>query len=437
MPSHPRTLPISIDFSRDGAQDKAQSLTALFTQAQESTDSTSRQIAALSNDLPSSDGGRDSPAAAEESHSNSIAPVMTGANTYCLPSSQMHPPTGLFFKQGVQAVCCTFHAQAQAQPTRSEAFARWTLVSVTPVSPHSAVCHLTSTDTTRGTPYTRGRGRTKWHKTWHTTLRSDGMETDYAPTSTWEQWEAGECDLLVGVRRSEAAAGSSLHTQPIGSDVWLSKPKMTLSVPSLVHQDTALSANHPDDLAHAGVLLVLGGAAGLPNAAQVLHHADVTTCFGTGAERVQPLQSPVHLVYACERDDILMTSELSRWCAEVEPSRARLRRLVLAISAPRQGSDGAAAFPQTEAEEAPSLGQLGSLDNVSILHGASPMTAELLQAEMAPLRALGRCRVVVSGPAAFNVAVAEMLEAQCQVDPDAITIVGALATRRSDPEEVN
>jgi hypothetical protein len=31
--------------------------------------------------------------------------------------------------------------------------------------------------------------------------------------------------------------------------------------------------------------------------------------------------------------------------------------------------------------------------------------------------------VVVSGPAAFNVAVAEMLEAQCGVDANAITIV--------------
>ena len=49
--------------------------------------------------------------------------------------------------------------------------------------------------------------------------------------------------------------------------------------------------------------------------------------------------------------------------------------------------------------------------------------SELLEAEMAPLRALGRCRVVVSGPASFNAAVAEMLETQCRLAPDAITIL--------------
>ena len=45
--------------------------------------------------------------------------------------------------------------------------------------------------------------------------------------------------------------------------------------------------------------------------------------------------------------------------------------------------------------------------------------------EVGALLALGRCRVVVSGPAPFNVAVAEMLEAQCEVDPTAITILAA------------
>ena len=86
---------------------------------------------------------------------------------------------------------------------------------------------------TRGTPYKRGRGRTIWHKTWHTTLRGDTehVASDYTPISTWMAWERGLCDLLVRIRPSDAAA-TWLHQQPLGSEVWLSKPRKTLSVPS-------------------------------------------------------------------------------------------------------------------------------------------------------------------------------------------------------------
>ena len=132
------------------------------------------------------------------------------------------PPTGLFMKQGIQAVCCAFHAN-QAQAKSSEEFARWTLDKITPVSQHSALYHFTSADSTRGTPYTRGRGRTIWHKTWHTTLQIEtaeggSVERDYTPISTWMQWDGGECDLLMNFHPSEAAA-VCLHKQPIGSDV--------------------------------------------------------------------------------------------------------------------------------------------------------------------------------------------------------------------------
>ena len=88
-------------------------------------------------------------------------------------------------------------------PNRIDGYALWTLASVTPASAHSAVYRLTSTDRKRGTPYTRGRGRTMWHKTWHTTLlaavgeNAEGplgyVERDYTPVSTWREWEAGHC----------------------------------------------------------------------------------------------------------------------------------------------------------------------------------------------------------------------------------------------------
>ena len=399
----------SIDFSCEDAQNKAQAMTEFFKQAQqESTES---------------------------------EPAVANAQAYCLPSGQrpaagkwqpaslqMRPPTGLFMKQGPQAVCCTYHAQARARPKGEEEFARWTLASITPVSPHSAVYHFTSADSTRGTPYKRGRGRTIWHKTWHTTVRIDGIERDYSPLSSWEQWDSGECDLLVGIRPWEEAGASFLHNQPLGSEVWLTKPKSTLSVPSLVHAD---QLKVRDPLAHAGVLLVLEGTGGLPAVAQILQHVDATTCFGKGAERMPPLQSPVHLIYVCERDDVLMTSELGRWCATQDPACARLRRLVLAIATPRE-HDGAVAFPQMTVDHAKEgLAELEKLDNVRILQGSSPLDGELLQAEMVPLRALGRCRVVLTGSTSFNIAVAGMLEAQCEVEPDAITMVEAPDSRPS------
>jgi NAD(P)H-flavin reductase len=413
------TRTFSIDLSVDDAVAKAQEMTALFKQQAQQQ----KSAAVLTNGPPCSDLPRDGSSEEKRSSSDERTPCAGDAAQYCLPSGQLRA-TGLFTKQGPQSVCCTFHAQAQAKPDREE-FARWTLSSVSPVSRHSAVYHFTSTDGTRGTPYKRGRGRTIWHKTWHTTLRTtDGVERDYTPISTWEQWASGECDLLVGVRPLEAAA-SWLHAQPLGGDVWLSKPKTTLVVPSLVHPNQ-FTANHPEALAHDSILLVLGGAGAIPHVAQVLQHTDATTCFGKSGERVPPLQAPVHLIYTCERDDLLMASELARWCAAEDGTRARLRRLVLAVSAPQE-QEGAAAFPQKAAEDGIAVEQLKPLENVRVVQdearGEAPLTSELLRAEMAPLHALGRCRVVVSGPAAFNVAVAEMLEAQCGVDANAITIV--------------
>jgi len=403
-------MQFSIDLSGDDAEAKAEAMTVFFKQAQQ------EQIPTMEEKRT---GG-----------TTQTTCVPSSART-CLPlAGHMRPATGLFMKQGVQAVCCAFHARAEAQPKRTEEFARWTLTNVTPLSRHSAVFRLTSTDGTRGTPYTRGRGRTIWHKTWHTTLRTtDGLEHDLTPTSTWEQWDAGECDLLV---RPSEVGGFSLHNQPLGSEVWLSKPKTTLSVPSLVHPNQ-LKAK-PEALAYSGLLLVLGGAAGFPTAAQILQHAHASTCFGSGAERVPPVQSPVHLVFACERDDVLMTSELRRWCAAEDG--ARLKRLVLAISEPRDApeEDPPPPFVPKEAEDSAGLRPAGleplaALDQVSLVQGdvqgELPLSGELLQAELAPLLALGRCRVVVSGPVSFNMAVAEMLEAQCGVGPDAITIVHA------------
>ena len=69
------------------------------------------------------------------------------------------------------------------------------------------------------------------------------------------------------------------------------------------------------------------------------------------------------------------------------------------------------------------LGELHTLPKTSVVE--SRLTAELLSAELTPLRALGGvCRVVVSGPASFNGAVKKKLAA-CGVEAQAVTILEA------------
>jgi hypothetical protein len=402
-------------------------------------------------------------------------------------------------------------AAGAAQQRKIEGYAQWTLTAKTPVSAHSATFHFTCTDPKRGTPYLRGRGRTMWHKTWHTTMlaevgaNTEGplgyIERDYTPVSTWMAWEKGECAILIKVYRdgaatswytvggpsydrfgpsaklsSQADGGRSprrLHRQPLGGRVWLSQPQKTMHVPTLT-LDVGPSVPSAA-LRHGGVLLVLGGT-GIVSAAQVLQHADPTTCFGTSAHRQPPLTAPISLVYSCRRDDALMIGELAEWSAAAtrraeakkrapsgpgdvaflieaailkKAGTAGLNRCMLAVSSPPQtGELEAAAHHGLESFQtayAPAalrrqleaatpfaadatppadLAALAALPNVSLVEHR--VTRELLQAELAHLQggASPPCRVVVSGPAGFNGAVKAML-GQCGVDKDMITVLSA------------
>ena len=90
---------------------------------------------------------------------------------------------------------CEVEAAKGEQPRQIEGYAQWRLEHITPVSKHSAVYHFKTSDRKRGTPYVRGRGRTMWHRTWHTTLLAEvgangegplpWVERDYTPISTW------------------------------------------------------------------------------------------------------------------------------------------------------------------------------------------------------------------------------------------------------------
>ena len=320
-------------------------------------------------------------------------------------------------------------------PRKIEGYAPWTLTEVTPVSVHSANYRFTCSDRARGTPYLRGRGRTMWHKTWHTTMlaevgaNSEGplsfIERDYTPVSTWIDWEKGQCDILIKVY-NDGAATSWLHKQAIGAKVWLSQPHKTMHVPSLaLDNGTSVSTTK---LRSNGVLLVLGGT-GIVAAAQVLQHADPTTCFGTSASRTPPLMVPISLVYACRQDDVLMAPEMAKWCAALAPS-ARLHRCVLAVSSPAQAATDelqvAAPFASYEPPaDAPSAeAALAALPNYKRVDHR--VTSELLQAELTELQSQrgGPIRVVVSGPAGFNGAVKEMLS-QFGYDTEMVTILSA------------
>ena len=303
-------------------------------------------------------------------------------------------------------------------PRRVEGYARWRLDGVEPVSRHSALYRFTSQDRLRGTPHLHGGGRVLRHRTWHTTLlatvgrNAEGplpwVERDYTPISSWIEWDKGQCALLVKIYPTGAAT-SWLHKQRIGSFVWLSEPMTTLSVPALVPDTSPLG---PDATKHSSVLLVLAGT-GIVVAANVLHHADPTTCFGTGKGRKPPLTSPISMIYACRHDDVLMASDIAKWC-RAGSGQARLQRCVVAVSAPPTP------FPQWGRTSA--LHELATLANVDVVDGR--LTQQVLQSELVPLQSLGRCRVVVSGPAAFNKAVKEML-AVCGVTADAVTLLEA------------
>ena len=111
------------------------------------------------------------------------------------------------------------------------------------------------------------------------------------------------------------------------------------------------------------------------------------------------------------------TSALDARCAA--EAGAKLQRCVLAVSAPHAAG---AATPYPDAPVA-DLDALAARPNVSVVE--TRVTKELLEAELAPLRALGTVRVVVSGPEAFNGAVKEMLVKGLGVDEKTVTILEA------------
>jgi NAD(P)H-flavin reductase len=292
---------------------------------------------------------------------------------------------------------------------RIENYAVWNLARITKVSKHSAIYHFTSQDRLRGNPnLKKGRGRTVWSKTWHTTLlakvgeNSEGplpwVERDYTPISCAKDWEQGKCDILIKIY-STGRATSWLYKQPLGLDFWLSQPCKTLGVPSLaidLREVTFKPTSYLLIVAGTGIVLV----------PQVLHHADPSTCFGSSPAIV----SPIRLVYSCRKDDVLLASDLTGWC-----QHGKLQNLTLVLTEAK--AEIPVPFPDVEDAD---LRTLASLTNATVLN--SRLSKEMIEFELKSCSS--PCRVVVSGPDSFNAAAREML-LQSGVTLEAITILTA------------
>ncbi len=301
----------------------------------------------------------------------------------------------------------------RTQPPCIDGYALWTLARVSPVSNHSAIFHFESKDRRRGTPYVRGRGWTMWHTTLLAMVgpNKEGplpwVERDYTPVSHWTDWENGQCDILMKIY-NDGIATSWLHKQPLGSHVWMSQPEKTMSLPSLVLDNTPPNLGNRKTktktdvtgLRYEGVLLVLAGT-GIVAAAQALQHttsATTTTTFGSSRACAKPsLNLAIRLIYACREDDVTMIDRLCKWCSS--EGNSGLQRCLLALSSSSSSAE-LLPYPNTARTD---LEAFQSLPNVSVLR--SRVTREAIAQELKALHALGPCKVVVSGPESFNAAV--------------------------------
>ncbi|GMH75566.1 hypothetical protein TrST_g7627 [Triparma strigata] len=325
-------------------------------------------------------------------------------------------------------------------PSKIEDYTQWTLEDVTKLTRHSAVFHFKSNDRKRGTPNPRGGGRSPPKpKTWHTTLLGEvgkneegplpWVERDYTPISGALEWERGTCDILIKIYK-DGAATSWLHRvlttweasgrPEAGLKVWLSKPVLTLSVPYLVSGDAA-------SFSPASVLLLLAGT-GIVAMPQVLHHRDPYGKIGISVPKRHQLHVPVDMVFSCRADDVLMLDEITERCKEAseyannEPKPPQinkgLRNCTLLLTDAKASAENSP-FPNVTCS-ANDLNDLKSLPNAEVLE--SRLSLEIVRGALAKMPE--PCRVVVSGPSAFNQAARNMLLEE-RVSDEAITILEA------------
>jgi len=280
-------------------------------------------------------------------------------------------------------------------------YTRWTLDACAPVSKHSARFVFSSTDRKRGTPHPRGRGRMIAPVTWHTTLLAEvganaegplpWIERDYTPVSTAHDWEQGRVELVVKIYENGLAT-SWLAKVPVGATVWLSRPVETLRVPYLVADGMAYKFRP------ASVLLVLAGT-GVVALPQVLAHRDPSHKLRISTARRDQLKVPIDLVLSFREDDALLVEDVATFCREAADdaqggAATGVRNLELLLTP--AAADGRPPYPEAAAPDA--FAALNASQNATITRARldAPRLAEAYARMPQP------CRVVVSGPDAFN-----------------------------------
>ena len=310
-------------------------------------------------------------------------------------------------------------ASDMGMPSAIDNYSPWSIESMTPVTKHSCMVRLVSKNRKRGTPHPRGGGRMIEPNTWHTTLLAEvgandegplpWIERDYTPVSTAKEWDQGRCSLLIKVY-SDGAATSWLHSA-LPQRVFLSKPERTLLVPSLVPEGRAFRP--------ASVLLLLAGT-GVVALPQVLAHREPTRDLGLSTPQRDQLRVPIDVVLSCRDDDVLMLPQLAQWCSDGGEARG-VRALTLLLTPTPEGAH-APPFPVAQGgdgAEAESL--LHGLANARVLR--ERLNASVLADAFSHMPQ--PCRVVVSGPAAFNTAARGMLAELALDVHEQVTVLSA------------
>ena len=292
------------------------------------------------------------------------------------------------------------------------------------------------------------------------------IERDYTPISGALEWERGKVEILIKIynmgkltswlRRSRCAMiggedenenendhGNDEHKNPdwdTNNDapvssaeiarkpqtIWLSKPIKTLSMPNLV-------PDQGDGFKPSSVLLLLAGT-GIVALSQILAHRDPYRMLGIPTPKSKQLQCPIDLIVSCREDDLLLMKEIRDWCEEgkstamemltVNPTRRSrvkfkgLRNCTILITPGSSCVEGGKEennklpFPDYKrhgGDEADALLKELEENDVCTVRWHR-MNKHLVAESMERMVEHQPCRVVVSGPDAFNQSARELLD---------------------------
>jgi len=319
------------------------------------------------------------------------------------------------------------HFTKNKMPSKIEMYTKWSLVSVTPISKHSAVFSFRSEDHKRGSAHPTSSGQLPVPNTWHTTLLAEigandegplpWIERDYTPISTAKEWEEeGRVDLLVKIY-SDGKATNWLKTRKLGEHVWLSRPIRTMSVPHLVTKDAAHSGFYPDS-----VLLLLAGT-GIVCLPQILHHRNPKKNLAISTPKHYQLDVPIDLIASFREDDVLLyVSEIKKLCQGLRNCTVFLTNdgndNTIIPPIPPPFPEDTATTTTTTTTECVMMKDLKN--NVRILKN-SRLNLDLIKESVK--RMPEDCRVVISGPSSFNSTCREMLRGL--VEDDHVTILSS------------